>query len=206
MKPSIRMLLAVMLSLGFVYAQNGYSVTTNTSKQLAVKSGTGDNDSQMRRVLDNQGADENPKKQNSPRGNEQRILEENHDDGKISENLHTRHDEEEESDGEHLKEEVAGSSGDGHASEQGQGGHYHKPHKSMFISPALLTTKPAFIITVAVLTAFIWCSGYVLDFLIERQEQLADSVAISRKRQDEDSFSIEEFDLDLLDRNADISL
>ncbi|KAI9493843.1 hypothetical protein BDB00DRAFT_928769 [Zychaea mexicana] len=91
----------------------------------------------------------------------------------------------------------------------------HNNYETVKSDYELLTTNPALVIVTAVLTCLVWCSGYATDYFIDRQEQLADSVALSQKRlegvegnddYDDDLYSLEELDIKLLDSNAYITL
>ncbi|KAI9321451.1 hypothetical protein BX666DRAFT_2072668 [Dichotomocladium elegans] len=52
--------------------------------------------------------------------------------------------------------------------------------KTMFATPAILTTGTLFYIGIAI-TFVLWCTGFALDFLTDRQEQLAYKLALSKK-------------------------
>lgn len=67
------------------------------------------------------------------------------------------------------------------SSKQQSGGGGHGGHgKSTFATPYILTTGTFFYIGIAVSFA-LWCTGFALDFIMDRQEQLALKMAISKK-------------------------
>ena len=93
---------------------------------------------------------------------------------------------------------------------------HFKYGKFMFASPTLLTANPALVILAGILTVFIWFSGFAIDHFIDRQEQSAYYSAISRLGQDgycyenddvdDEQYSLQELDFNLMDSNADIIL
>lgn len=75
-------------------------------------------------------------------------------------------------------QEASSSSSSSSSSKQSGGGHGHGA--STFATPYILTTGTFFYIGIAVSFA-LWCTGFALDFIMDRQEQLAMKMAISKK-------------------------
>lgn len=62
--------------------------------------------------------------------------------------------------------------------QESKGGQGHRA--STFATPYILTTGTFFYVGIAVSFA-LWCTGFALDFIMDRQEQLALKMAISKK-------------------------